>query len=168
MNCEMNPFVNDQVWTVVSSISYSKKMYSFSVIVAISVLWAIWYLQALAANHLKARRTGFPIYISPVNQDNLLWLIFSVPLRPLFSRFLPAFAFDRIKVAIYGWEYILRNSVQEKLGATFLLVTPGRNELWTTDPEIAQIVLQRRKDFVHLDISKRASCLCVRFHSSRF
>lgn len=136
-------------------------MHSFSVIVGISVLWAVWYLQALASNYRKARRTGFPIYISPVNQDNFLWLIFSVPLRPLFSRFLPAFAFDRIEVAIYGWEHLLRNSVQERLGATFLLVTPGKNELWTTDPEIAQIVLLRRKDFGHLEISKRASCACL-------
>lgn len=69
-------------------------MYSFSVVVGIIALWAVWYLQALATNYRSARRTGFPIYASPVNHGNLFWLIFSVPLRPLFAR-LPAFAFDR-------------------------------------------------------------------------
>ena len=51
--------------------------------------------------------------------------------------------------------------MQERLGSTFLLVTPGKNELWVADAEIAQIVLQRRKDFVQLDISKRMSYSCV-------
>ncbi len=39
-------------------------------------------------------------------------------------------------------------SPHRRHGSSFVLVTPGQNELWCADSAMAQIILARRKDFV--------------------
>jgi hypothetical protein len=126
----------------------------FSALAGVVILYIAWCIKGLLANYGKASKSGFPVYITVVNPDNILWMLVSVLLRPFLSRFLPAALYDRVKLAIYGWEYITKYSVQEQLGPTFISTNYATNELWTADPEIAQIILQRRKDFVQLDMTK--------------
>lgn len=76
-------------------------------------------------------------------------------LEPVFAKYLPHLIYDRIKVAIYGWEFRCRYTVNAELGPVFVLVTPARNEVWIADPEMADAVLMRRKDFLQLEMSSR-------------
>src|SRR5690349_10726558 len=104
-------------------------------------LYLISNLWSLLVNYLAARRSGLPTYICLSNPFHPVWMVFSVPLRPIFRRCLPKFLFDRIKMTIYCWEFEEKYSAHAKLGKNFILVTPGPNELWIADPELAHHVL---------------------------
>ncbi len=110
--------------------------------------YTLWYCQSLFSNYREARRSGYPILVCPANTDNIIWIIFAVAFRPILARCLPAFAYGRIKAAIYGWEFLYRYELFAKLGSSFILVTPGKNKLWTADPEMASSILTRRNDFL--------------------
>ena len=131
-------------------------MISYSTILITAVVaYSVWYFQSLFVNYRAARRSRFPIFVSPVNHNNLIWIVVSVTLRPVLARCLPSFLYDRIIPTIYGWEFHYRNQVFDRLGLSFMLVTPGGNELWVADPEIAHVILTRPNAFIQLDIPRR-------------
>jgi hypothetical protein len=120
-------------------------------------------------NYVSARATGFHLYLSPVNPHNPLWMVFGVALQPTFARFLPTFAYNRIRRSIYGWEF--REAHQAGIASArpepaFMLVTPGHNELWAEDVEFANAILTRRKDFIQSPMTNSRSCLLARHVSS--
>lgn len=39
----------------------------------------------LARNYIAARKMGLPIIIVPIDQNHLIWMLISVPLRPVFK-----------------------------------------------------------------------------------
>ena len=39
----------------------------------------------LARNYIAARKMGLPIIIVPIDQHHLVWMLISVPLRPVFK-----------------------------------------------------------------------------------
>ena len=114
--------------------------------------YTVWYCQSLYKNYCEARRSGFPLLVCPANTGNVLWIVFAVASRPLLSRCLPSPAYNRIKAAIYGWEFLYRYEMFAWLGPSFILVTPGKNEFWTADPEMASAILTRRNDFLQSEI----------------
>ena len=116
-----------------------------STVTALYVLSSVW---TLVKHFLAARNSGFPSYLSPANPANPLWMILQVLIRPFFRKLLPAAAFERIDIAIHGWEFRRRHSTHAKYGATFMYATPGTVELWVADEEIANAILARRNDFV--------------------
>lgn len=124
-----------------------------TVVLCTVVPYIIWKCQCLFSNYLQARKSGYPVFICPADTANFLWMIFSVALRPYLSKILPTFAYDRIKASIYGWEFLYRYEPFAKLGSSFILVTPGKNELWVADPETANSILARRTEFHQLEIS---------------
>lgn len=71
------------------------------------------------------------------------------------AQILPRPLFDRVKLTIPGWEYHCHYSVNDQLGATYILVSPGSNTVFTADPEIAHAVLTRRKDFGRIETAVR-------------
>jgi cytochrome P450 len=119
------------------------------------LLLAAWVgsnLYALAKNYLKARKTGFPLVICPVNPNHVIWMVTCVPLRPIFKRFLPDSLFHRLNMSIYGWEAMEKFSPFAKYGQNFVFVTCGNNELNIAEPELAIEVLKRPKDFIQTEI----------------
>ena len=85
-------------------------------------------------------------------------MVFAVPLRPLLFRVVPSFLRDRLKPAIYGWEFLHKYEIFKKLGSTsFMLVTLGRNELQTADLEVVHAILTRRDDFTPSEPGNRKS-----------
>ena len=92
--------------------------------------------------------------ISPVDPDTPIWLVLSSMFQPQLEAHLPGFAYDWIKLTIFGWEFRERwSSTIEKLGKSFIIVTPGRNAIWTADPQAMNDVLLRRKDFLQLELA---------------
>jgi hypothetical protein len=113
----------------------------------------IWYFSALPKYYLQARQTGYPIIVSLVSSANPLWLIFGRKVVKSMERKMPPWLFNRFKIALYGWEFTYRYSMQELLGDVFVHVTPAGNEMIIADPDLAMKVLVRRKDFVQLEIT---------------
>lgn len=104
-------------------------------------------------NYLVAQKSGLPVVISPIYPNNVIWMIISVPLRGTLERILPAIVWDRVKMAIHGWEFLDKGKSQTKYGKSFMYVTPGSNELWTADVEVVSEILARRNDFLQLKLT---------------
>jgi hypothetical protein len=128
-------------------------MQTFTVLFGLVATAIVWYGSLLLANYRLARKSGFPVLLMPVDKSNIFWMIFSVPLRPVFMRILPTFAYEWLRPSIYGWEFRYRWQVQESVGPSFILAYPKQNELWTAEPEVCLAVLSRRKDFLQTDVS---------------
>ena len=129
----------------------------YHVILALLGLYLLTVIWALATLYLQVRKSGFPLVVVPTNPDNPFWIVAGVPLRPLLPRWLPANLRDRITVTTYGWEFAARYKIHSKFGQSFVIVTPGRNELWTADPDLATAILARRKDFHQPEVTRRKS-----------
>ena len=128
-------------------------MVSFvAVVLTLLSIYLLSNLWSFLNNYREARKSNLPIVICPVYPNNGIWQIFSVPLYPYF-RYLPSFLWDRIKIAIYGWELFDRGQVHSRVGKAFLLVSPGSIELWTADPDISGTVMARRKDFMQMELT---------------
>lgn len=106
------------------------------VLLALIVLWVLSNNWTRTKNYLIARKSGFPAYVSPANPSNPLWMISQVSLRSVFEKLLPAAAFERISVSIYGWEFRGRYTLHAKYGAAFIYATPSACELWVADEEL--------------------------------
>ncbi|OAP63844.1 hypothetical protein AYL99_03071 [Fonsecaea erecta] len=124
-----------------------------AVLVTLYGLWVASTLWNLFKNYLSARKTGLPIVVFPFNNYHPIWMILSVPLRPFFERFLPAWVYRPINLATYGFEFRDKTALFEKGSPAFVLVTAGSNELSLMDPELATEVLKRIKDFPNTDIA---------------
>ena len=112
----------------------------YTLILSVVVPYVLWNCQSLFANYLKARKSGLPIYVCPMNPNNIFWMIFGIPYRGLLERLLPSFAFDRVKSAIYGWEFLSRYEPFARLGSAFILVTPNKNGRSCSKTLIANLI----------------------------
>lgn len=59
-------------------------MLSFFTIVAVLLaLYMVRFPYNLTRNYITARKMGLPIIVVPIDQNHFLWMIMSVPLRPI-------------------------------------------------------------------------------------
>lgn len=129
--------------------------------------YVLTYIYSFVRNAINARKTGFPSIYVPWNQQHIIWMLISPPLRGWLEQNLPAAIFDRLTLTIYGWEFFQRQKPYEEFcgaGAalkTFMLVTCGRLEIYTASAEVAAQILQRPSDFRQLDIASRIVRLSV-------
>ncbi|KXH51828.1 hypothetical protein CSAL01_06287 [Colletotrichum salicis] len=110
----------------------------FTGLIALPLLWIASQLWNLYTNY-KAALT-------------LIHVVTSVPLRPLFKRLLPATFFATVELTIVGWEFRDKSAVHDRVGAAFMLVTTGLNQLICADPTMAHAILNGRREFVQPDI----------------
>ncbi|GJC87635.1 putative cytochrome P450 CYP13A1 [Colletotrichum liriopes] len=122
-------------------------------LVLLPSLWVAAQLWALYNNYRAALLTGLPIVVLPYDPDSFLHIIFSVPLRPLMKRLLPARAFAAAELAIFGWEFRDKAEVHTRIGPAFVIVTTAVNQLICADPAMAQGILAKRKEFVQSETS---------------
>jgi cytochrome P450 len=144
-----------------------------TIIASLLALYLARFPYNLARNYIKARKTGLPIIIVPIDQNHILWMVLSVPLRPIFKvpkskpkfsypsvanihqqKYLPSLIYSRLNLLTYGWEFhvglepfLNHSSSSNKNHKTFCLVTCGRTEISTCDPEIAWEIVRRPRDF---------------------
>ncbi|KAK6361118.1 hypothetical protein TWF730_004865 [Orbilia blumenaviensis] len=123
------------------------------------LLYSSYFLLKLLSNWLKARKTGLPVVVIPAAQDNPIWMIVCIPLRPLLKRFLPEDLFLRLGATMHGWENDLKLEPYEKWSIPYgspkslVLAGAGRVEVSTWDHEMIAEVLRRPKDFIQFDIA---------------
>ncbi|KAK1584969.1 cytochrome P450 [Colletotrichum navitas] len=129
--------------------------YVYTALILLPCLFVASHLWALQKNYRAALLTGLPIVVIPYNPDSAIHTIFSVPLRPVLRRVLPARVYDAVSLVILGWEFLNEAAIHERLGPAFVIVTTTQNQLICADPAMAQFVLAKRNDFVQGDVLKR-------------
>lgn len=117
------------------------------------------FVYCFIRNFINVRGIDLPSIIVPWDQNHFLWMVTSVPLRPILQRYLPKFVYDRLVLTIYGWEFHERLRPFEEYSGpqgnekSFMLVSCGRLELWTWDAEIVAQILGRPRDFMQVDLT---------------
>lgn len=94
------------------------------------LLYVLFKLASFTRLYTHARRSGFPIFISPVPSKNILWMVIAPMLQSILERYLPIKIYERLDLAIYGWEYRRKAEVHGKLGKVFVLLTLDECVLW--------------------------------------
>lgn len=108
-----------------------------------------WTSLSLWNNYRTARRIGLPIILSPVSPLNPFWIV-SCRLFPkiLLLKYLPFGLGTWARCTYIGWSFDDKHALHDELGEIFTIVTPGGNEIVVADPETAQVVFSRRKEFI--------------------
>ncbi|KAF2398204.1 cytochrome P450 [Trichodelitschia bisporula] len=122
---------------------------------ALSLL-GVWFLSntlAFWSNVSKARKSNLPILYAPFNTKNPIWMVLSVALRPLIYRILPARLYDEIKPHLFGWEFTDKYALHARIGPAFLAVSSGEIMFVCADPNLAQEILSRTRDFHALSMT---------------
>ncbi|KAL5000911.1 cytochrome P450 monooxygenase [Aspergillus recurvatus] len=123
---------------------------AFSILSAIAALalgFSIYKFLSFLRFYNNARRTGFPIFVSPVFSKSIPWMILGPALQPVYKKYLPNWIFERLEICAHGWEFRNKRAFHERLGNVFVLVTPDECSIYIAEPALAQSVLQRRIDF---------------------
>ena len=71
-------------------------------------------------------------------------------MRNVLEKWIP---WEGIRPSIFGWEFIDKNQVHSRY-PTFILCNPDVNEVWCAEPELANTVLARRRDYTQLKMTK--------------
>ncbi|KAK9783897.1 putative Cytochrome P450 [Seiridium cardinale] len=128
--------------------------YYLTALVTILVVYGIRILHRLWKNITIARAIGLPVVIVPIDQHHLLWLLVSPICRPYLQRTLPTPIWERLSLVIRGWEFheklrpFDQRSAQKGIRErSYVLVGLRSLEFWTADPEAADEVLHRVRDF---------------------
>lgn len=123
------------------------------IIGALVLLYLSIFAYRLSRNVSAAKCIGLPVLVYPMEPNNIIWLLISVPLRPWLTRTLPTRIWNRLTLTIYGWEFYEKRRPFDEYAApqgdprSFLIASCGGLELWTADPIIATEVLRRPDDF---------------------
>jgi len=127
-----------------------------TIIFTLTVVAITYYCYALYTSYLSAVKIGLPIVLCPVNPLNIVWMVASVPLRPVLSRILPRFLWQRLEIVTYGFEYFTRGEpFFHTFGKAYTLVGPGSIEVWLGDAELVHAVLNQRKGVEQADAAAR-------------
>lgn len=122
-----------------------------SLITIIFTLLALYFTNSLyrfLRNLQHARNSGVSTIIAvPWDQNGALWMVSSVPLRPLLKRYLPDWLFNRVDLTIYGHEFHQQQQHTAMKEGSYVLVTPGAFEFVTKDPEVSVELMKRVGDF---------------------
>lgn len=135
-------------------------MLILTTISALAVIYFTSYGYALIRNIVNARKSGLPYVVVPWDQNSFFWMVANVPLQPILQNLLPEWIYGRLSLTFYGHEFrekatpFHRYATPQGNSQTYVLVTTGRYEVSTRDPEIATEILRRPRDFVCHELTK--------------
>lgn len=101
-----------------------------TVAIALAVLYVLFKCASFIRNYTIARRSGFPVYVSPVLSKSVAWLILGPTFQQQFEKHLPDWIYGRLDFIISGWEVRWREKMHRRPGKTFVVVTPDECSLW--------------------------------------
>ncbi|OJJ42217.1 hypothetical protein ASPZODRAFT_137409 [Penicilliopsis zonata CBS 506.65] len=117
-------------------------------ILIIVLLYIIYKIASFIRFYIIGRRTGFPLILTPIFSQGILWMVLGPTLQPVFQKYLPEWIYRRLDIVTNGWDFRRKNQMHLQLGKAFVVVSPDECSLWVGDPALAAVVLARRKDFV--------------------
>ncbi|KAF2227488.1 cytochrome P450 [Elsinoe ampelina] len=124
---------------------------------AVTALLALYYgsfILRFCINYFQGRKSGFYTVLIPFAPAHPVWLIGAGILREFLQKTFKGRLWDWLVLTIGPFEHeVKRRPFFEKKTKSYLLVTAGENELWTSDPEVVLDVLKRPKDFSQQDVS---------------
>lgn len=117
----------------------------------VTTVWLALRLRSLVHNLHQARRSGLPYTLSLVTEVET-WAYLTDPIiRKLYRKHLlvqqqgwPRWARFMVK----DWMYEDKYRAHAELGDMFLVVSPGSIVCYVADPDLAQEVCMRRRDFI--------------------
>lgn len=101
-----------------------------TVAITLAVLYVLFKCACFIRNYTIARRSGFPVYISPVLSKSAAWLILGPTFQLQFEKYLPEWIYGRLDFIISGWEVRWKGRMHRRPGKTFVVVTPDECSLW--------------------------------------
>jgi hypothetical protein len=101
-----------------------------TVAIILAVLYILFKCASFIRNYTIARRSGFPVYISPVLSKSAVWLILGPTFQLQFEKYLPEWIYYRLDFIIRGWEIRWREKMHRRPGKAFVVVTPDECSLW--------------------------------------
>jgi hypothetical protein len=112
----------------------------------VAIFWVSQTAAALFSNYRRVRQMGLPIVISPVDPRGLVWAASYKHLIPLIER-LPSKWRRFTRYAFFGWSFHDRYASQNEMGDAFLLVSPGKNDLFVSEAGAVDMILSSSKDY---------------------
>ncbi|KAL3437116.1 cytochrome P450 [Aspergillus tetrazonus] len=110
----------------------------FSAIATLALAFTIYKLLSFLRVYTHARRTGLPIFVSPILSKSIPWMILGPALQPVYKKYLPNWIFERLEICGHGWEFRNKRAFHERLGNVFVLVTPDECSIYIAEPALAQ------------------------------
>jgi cytochrome P450 len=110
----------------------------------------LWPYRTLLYNYNKARKLNLPILITPIkakSRPHSMLGNFSGKTSALL-RSLPFGIFNFLNYTGFEFFWVNGHNLHSKYGPAFVVVSPGEVHLVVADPETAQDILVRRKDFI--------------------
>ncbi|SPO01746.1 related to cytochrome P450 3A7 [Cephalotrichum gorgonifer] len=101
----------------------------------------------LGLNYRKAKTVGLPILVTPVDPSNVPWILCSSWLEPLLRKCLPFGLGHFVDYNTRDWNYDKIFALQERIGDTFIIVSPRQMRVFTANAKAADDLCRRRKDF---------------------
>lgn len=132
-------------------VSVRKRIPSSTMAVILSVacllvVWCSYNSYCLLLNYRRASSLSVPIVVVPISPDNPFWIALQTSLSSLF-RHVPFGSFSFIRYCRLGWEFHDRYKTHQRLGDTWILVTPNRNWFHTSQADAAYDILSRSREF---------------------
>lgn len=116
------------------------------VTLVLTSLWALYSSFYLLRNYTKARKIGLPIRIIPISHTNPFWMLVDRRILSIVKR-LPFGDNSFTRYNYRAWELADRYRSHQEMGDAFIIVTPGRNWLYISNPDTLTDVFRRRSDF---------------------
>ncbi|ESU07504.1 hypothetical protein FGSG_02113 [Fusarium graminearum PH-1] len=99
-------------------------------------------------NYRKAKAIGLPVLITPIDPSNVPYLLCSSWLEPLLRKILPFGLGNFVEYNSRDWNYSQIHGLQERIGDTFIIVSPKQIRVFTGNAKASDDLCRRRKDFV--------------------
>ncbi|EMT66136.1 hypothetical protein FOC4_g10006525 [Fusarium odoratissimum] len=102
----------------------------------------------LLYNYKKAKSIGLPVLITPIDPSNVPYLLCSSFLEPLLRKILPFGLGNFVEYNSRDWNYEQIHDLQERIGDTFIIVSPKQIRVFTGNAKASDDLCRRRRDFV--------------------
>ncbi|KAI0153338.1 cytochrome P450 [Xylariaceae sp. FL1272] len=98
-------------------------------------------------NYREAKKVGLPIFLTPIPSANPVMFVLGPMLFPIMKR-LPSPICDWGQYGNMFWHFQDRANPITKFGPAFVMVSPGKTQLYISDPEGGDDLLSRTKHFL--------------------
>ncbi|KAF5681669.1 cytochrome P450 monooxygenase 3A7 [Fusarium circinatum] len=102
----------------------------------------------LIYNYKKAKAIGLPVLVTPIDPSNVPYLLCSSFLEPLLRKILPFGLGNFVEYNSRDWNYEQIHDLQERIGDTFIIVSPKQIRVFTGNAKASDDLCRRRRDFV--------------------
>lgn len=99
-------------------------------------------------NYKKAKAIGLPVLITPIDPSNVPYMLCSSWLEPLLRTWLPYGLSNFVDYNSRDWNYDKIKDLEDRVGDTFIIVSPKQIRVFTANAEASNELCRRRRDFV--------------------